>query len=96
MDRPWFQFYDEGIPRTLDLSVPDITVPDFLSSTAQQHPKQIATVFMGARLNYQRLHQKVKRLAGALHALGIQKGDRVGIILPNCPQMVISYYAVLS
>ena len=96
MDRPWFEFFDEGVPRTLALPIPDLVIPDFLAQAAQKYPKQTATIFMGARLNYQQLYHKVQHLAGALHQLGIEKGDRVGIILPNCPQMVISYYAVLS
>lgn len=96
MHRPWFKFYDEGVPATLALSIPNLTIPDFLEQTAQRYPKQVATVFMGARITYRALQRKVRRLAGALHQLGIRKGDRVAVILPNCPQMVISYYAILS
>jgi len=95
MERPWFQFYDEGIPPTLDLQIPDLTVPDFLKQAVQKHPRQTATVFMGARLTYRKLYQKTQRLASALYQLGVRKGDRVAVILPNCPQMVISYYAIL-
>lgn len=93
MDRPWLKFYDEGVPHTLTPS--DITVPDYLRWAAENHPRQTATVFMGARLSYQDMLEQVQRLASALHELGIQKGDRVALLLPNCPQMVISYYATL-
>lgn len=96
MQRPWLKFYDEGIPTSLEMQIPDLTIPDFLEQTAQQYPRQTATVFMGARLSYQRLHKKVRGLAASLQKLGIGKGDRVGVILPNCPQMVISYYAILK
>jgi long-chain acyl-CoA synthetase len=50
---------------------------------------------MGARITYRQLLQKVKRMAGALVGLGIEPGDRVAIMLPNCPQTIIAYYATL-
>jgi long-chain acyl-CoA synthetase len=94
MDRPWFKFYDEGVSRTLE--VPPITVPDFLRESVQKYPSQVATVFMGARLTYHQLKKQVDRFAAALTDLGVGKGDRVSIMLPNCPQAVIAYYATLS
>jgi long-chain acyl-CoA synthetase len=94
MDRPWFKFYDEGVPHTLE--VPPITVPDFLRESAQKYPSQVATVFMGGRLTYRQLKEQVDRFAAALMDLGVGKGARVSIMLPNCPQAVIAYYATLS
>jgi long-chain acyl-CoA synthetase len=94
MDRPWFKFYDEGVPHTLE--VPPITVPDFLRESAQKYPSQVATVFMGARLTYRQLKERVDRFAAGLMDLGVRKGDRVSIMLPNCPQAIIAYYATLS
>jgi long-chain acyl-CoA synthetase len=94
MNRPWLKFYDEGVPHTLDY--PSITVPDFLRQSAQRFPSQIATIFLGARLTYSRLQAQVGRLAGQLYAMGVRKGDRVAIMLPNCPQTIIAYYATLS
>lgn len=94
MDRTWLRFYDDDVPRTL--TFPPITIPDILRQTAEQYPNQIATVFVGGRLTYKQLKQQIDRLAGGLSELGIRKGDRVAIMLPNCPQAVIAYYAVLS
>jgi long-chain acyl-CoA synthetase len=94
MDRPWFKFYDEGVPHTLE--VPPITVLHFLRESAQKYPSQVATVFMGARLTYRQLKEQVDRFAAALMDLGVGKGARVSIMLPNCPQAVIAYYATLS
>jgi long-chain acyl-CoA synthetase len=94
MNRPWLKFYDEDVPRSLEY--PSITVPDFLRQSAQSFPSQAATIFMGARLTYRDLQTQVDRLAGHLHALGVRKGDRVAIMLPNCPQTVIAYYATLA
>jgi long-chain acyl-CoA synthetase len=93
MDRPWLKFYDEGVPHALEPS--DKTVPDFLRWAAENYPRHTATAFMGARLTYRDLLDKVQRLASALRRFGINKGDRVAIILPNSPQLVIAYYATL-
>ncbi len=91
--KPWLSFYDDGVPHTLD--VPEMTIPEFLQQAAQNYPHHTATVFMGARLSYRELLTRVRQFAGALQALGIKKGDRVGIMLPNSPQIVIAYYATL-
>ncbi len=92
--RPWLKFYDEGVPQTLEAS--PLVVPDFLRHSAQNHPSQVATVFLGGRLTYRQLQEQVNRFATALAALGVKAGDRVAIMLPNCPQTIISYYATLS
>ncbi len=94
MAKPWLKFYDTEVPEQLD--VPAITIPDLLKQAAEQYPQQTACVFMGARLNYHTLKEQVDRLAAGLHALGIGRGDRVAIMLPNCPQTLIAYYATLS
>jgi long-chain acyl-CoA synthetase len=94
MERPWLRFYDEGVGNTLDL--PSTTVPDLLRESAGCFPSQVATIFLGAHLTYRRLQEQVDRLAAALAGLGVAKGERVAIMLPNCPQAVIAYYAALS
>ncbi len=94
MDCPWLRFYDEGVPPTIE--VPPITVPDFLHQAALRFPSQVATLFLGARLTYRGLQVQVDCLAGQLHKLGVRKGDRVAIMLPNCPQTIIAYYATLT
>ena len=94
MKRPWLEFYDDGVPHTLEY--PSITVPEYLHHSAQRYPSQVATVFLGSRLTYRQLKAQVDHLAGQLHQMGVRKGDRVAIMLPNCPQMVIAYYATLS
>ncbi|MFQ6015575.1 MAG: long-chain fatty acid--CoA ligase [Anaerolineae bacterium] len=93
-DRPWFRFYDEGVPHTLE--VPLLTVPDFLRRSAEKYPSQVATIFLGGRLTYSQLQEQADRLANALADLGVKQGDRVAIMLPNCPQAIMAYYAILS
>ncbi len=94
MSRPWLKFYDADV--AAELVIPPLTIPDMLKNAAAEYPLQTACVFMGARMNYGQLKQQVDKLAAALHALGIGPGDRVAIVLPNCPQAIIAYYATLS
>jgi len=94
MDRRWFKFYDDGVPHSL--TYPPITVPDFLRCSAERYPHQVATVFFGARLTYRELKDQVDRFAAGLADLGVNRGDRVAILLPNCPQTIVAYYATLS
>jgi long-chain acyl-CoA synthetase len=94
MDCPWLRFYDEGVPPTIE--VPPITVPEFLRQAARRFPSQVATLFLGARLTYRQLQTQADCLAGQLHKLGVSQGDRVAIMLPNCPQAIIAYYATLA
>ncbi|MDX1520120.1 MAG: long-chain fatty acid--CoA ligase, partial [Anaerolineae bacterium] len=65
-------------------------------NATDKYPNQTVTVFLNARLTYAQLKKDVDKLAASLHDLGVRKGDRVAIMLPNCPQTVIAYYAVLS
>ncbi|MCS7259928.1 MAG: long-chain fatty acid--CoA ligase [Anaerolineae bacterium] len=94
LQRPWLRFYDEDVPRTLTYD--PVTIPDFLRTSARRFPRHEALVFMGRRITYAQLHHMVERVAYALSQLGVRKGDRVAIMLPNCPQTVIAYYAALS
>ncbi|MBN1995727.1 MAG: long-chain fatty acid--CoA ligase [Anaerolineae bacterium] len=94
MPKPWLNFYDDEVPD--ELIIPSLTLPDLLRNAAEKYPHQTATIFMGARLNYRRLKAQVDQLAAGLHQLGVRKGDRVAIMLPNCPQAIIAYYAVVS
>src|SRR5689334_25141891 len=94
MDRPWYQHYDAQVPHTL--TYPDVPMHRLLEDTAHKLPQQTATVFFGARLTYAQLNAQANRLATALRNLGLEEGDRVALLLPNCPQFVIAYYATLK
>ena len=99
MDRPWLQHYDEGVPPTVE--IPDQPLDRFLADSARKHPDQVAMIFgarVGSRLldasiRYQQLEELVDRFAAALQGMGVGPGDRVAIMLPNCPQFVIAAYA---
>ncbi len=77
------------------LNYPEIAVPTFLEQTAARVPNRIAIIFSGMELTFGELKTLSDRFATALAAMGVQKGDRVAIHLPNCPQFAIAYYGVL-
>ncbi|GAB3966202.1 long-chain-fatty-acid--CoA ligase [Actinoallomurus acanthiterrae] len=92
-ERPWLRFYANGVPP--DVEVPDVPLTRLLDASADRFPGNRALEFLGRSMTYARLRDAVDRLATALARLGVRKGDRVAVILPNCPQEVIAFYAVL-
>ncbi len=68
----------------------------FLESAARQHPRHRAIIFYDHPMTYRELNEAADRFANALIQLGVKKGDRVGLLLPNSPQMVIAYYGALK
>jgi long-chain acyl-CoA synthetase len=93
-DRPWLDHYDEGAPYTI--AVPRLPLDHLLASTARRFPRRRALNFEGRRLTYSKLYRRAARFANALSSLGVQKGDRVMLILPNLPQLVIAFYGALK
>jgi len=91
--RPWLQAYPAEVPASL--SYPGEPLYNLLENAADRYPDKDATIFFGARLTYRDVRTQARRLAAGLHEIGVHKGDRVAIMLPNCPQAVIAYYGVL-
>jgi long-chain acyl-CoA synthetase len=99
--KPWLQYYDEGIPATIDY--PPVSLDRLLADSARKHPETPAIIFgarvgsriMDSMMRYQELDDAVNRFAAALQHLCVNRDDRVAIIMPNCPQFVISFYGVL-
>jgi long-chain acyl-CoA synthetase len=92
-EKVWLRHYPKAIPAKLQY--PDVPLTQFLVDAARDFPERDAIHFLGKRMTYGELLEETYRLANALKALGVQKGERVGIMLPNSPQAVISYYAAL-
>jgi long-chain acyl-CoA synthetase len=92
--RPWFKFYSKGTPRSVP--IPPRPLHEFLESAAEWLPKRTATIFSGQRLTYRRLNERANQFAHVLHGLGIQPGDRVMLLLPNMPELIIAYYGTLK
>jgi len=93
VDKPWLKKYEPQIPASL--AYPDKTLSQILADTACRFPDRTATIFFKAKLTYRELDNLVSRCAAGLQRLGIKKGDRVAILIPNSPQYVMAYYAIL-
>jgi long-chain acyl-CoA synthetase len=93
-EKPWLKFYEPHVPEHIDY--PQITIPAAMEETARKHPDHTIIIFKGAKITYREHLEAVNRFAAALQELGVQKGDRVAIHLPNCPQFLIAYGAVLA
>ncbi|MRG88388.1 long-chain-fatty-acid--CoA ligase [Salinibacillus xinjiangensis] len=89
----WHQHYPADIPHSIDYDKKPLH--EFLHETADKHPDLKALHFMGKELTFRQLLDQTKKLASYLQDLGLKKGDRVAIMLPNSPQSVIGYYAAL-
>lgn len=99
MEKLWTKHYDEGVPATIDY--PAVALDRLLTDAAAKHRDHTAIVFgamvgsrlLDAKLTYGQLNELVDRFATGLQQMGVAKGDRVAIMLPNCPQFVIAAYA---
>jgi len=92
--KPWLKFYDPGVPETI--KYPQIPLQQLLHVAAASMPHKASTNFFGSELTFRQIRGSMLRMANALIGLGVKKGDRVALALPNCPQYVIAYYGVLS
>ena len=93
-NRPWQRHYDYNVPLTI--RYPRIAAHYFLDIPAGNFPDKPATNFYGTEITFWDLKQQVLRMANALGEMGVKKGDRIGVHLPNCPQYIIAYYAALN
>jgi long-chain acyl-CoA synthetase len=100
-EKLWFKFYDEHVPVSIDY--PSVPLDQLLVESAAKHPNHPAVIF-GARvgkrimdraMNYRELDESVDRFAAALQRMGVEPGDRVAIIMPNCTQFVITFFGIL-
>ena len=103
MEKPWLSFYEPEGPRSIDY--PREPLHEMLERTTQKYPDKIAVklilrylgpVRLGGTMTYRELLENVNRFAAALHALGVRKGDRVAIMLPNLPQFVTAFFSALK
>lgn len=92
--KPWHNYYDYNVPTTI--RYPRVAAHELLDLPTGAYPDKAALIFFGSEMTFYELRQESRRFANALAGLGIQKGDRVGVHLPNCPQYMIAYFAILS
>lgn len=92
--RPWLPHYDKGVPQTIEY--PQVPLFYFLEESARKYPDKACTIFKGAVISFKEMSAITDRVAAALVAMGVKKGDRVGIFMPNTPQFVMAYFGILK
>ena len=91
--RPWLASYAEGVPHDVDAA--DGSLYDLIRASVEQYPDNVALEFFERTTTYAELGAEIERVAEGLRLLGVQKGDTVALVLPNCPQHIVAFYAVL-
>ena len=91
--KPWLRSYAPGVPH--ELPAPEGSLYDLIHATVEEYPDRPALEFFGRVTTYAELGEQIERAAEGLRELGVQPGDPVAIVLPNCPQHIVAFYAVL-
>jgi len=91
--KPWVAHYDPGVAESV-APYPDKTLVDYLSELARHHGDKPALLFKGASMSYGALESQSNACAAAFAALGVRSGDRVALLLPNCPQFFVAEFGV--
>ncbi len=94
MQRPWLQFYDSHVPPHIEY--PDILLQQFLDDAADKYPDRIGVFFFGGKVNFAELRAMANGFAHALREIGLERGDRLGLLLPNMPQTIVSAFGALK
>src|SRR5438874_10771010 len=91
--RSWTRHYDPGVPASL--VYPAVSLQAILDDAAESHPSATATIFFNRKRSYKSISDAAWRFANGLRRLGVVKGDRVALVLPNSPQFVVAFYGAL-
>ncbi len=92
--RPWLERYDEGVPHHVEY--PQVPLYHFVEEAARKYPDHIAMIIKGGKVTYREFNAQSDRMAAALANMGVKKGDRVAILMANCPQFLIAYFGILK
>ncbi len=93
-NKPWLANYDKGVPQTIEY--PKVPLFHFLEEAARKYPDRACTIFKGAVISYRDVNKMADSIAAALVDMGVKKGDRVGMFMPNIPQFVPAYFGILK
>ena len=91
--RPWLKNYSPGV--AVDVHLSETSLSHLIDDAVREVPHKVALEFFGATTTYAELGSQIDRAAEGLRLAGVQAGDRVALILPNCPQHIIAFYAIL-
>ncbi|MEM2688806.1 MAG: long-chain fatty acid--CoA ligase [Candidatus Bathyarchaeia archaeon] len=92
--KPWYKFWPQGVRKHIDY--PEVPLFEFLRSSAKKYPDKTAIIYFDKKITYKELDVLSDKFTTALVDLGVKKGDRVAIYVPNIPQFIISYYGALK
>jgi len=93
IDRPWLASWPAGVPKSIDY--PDISVDELLRRAAKKYANRPAISFYGKSISYGELDQAADRFAAGLRKIGVRRGDRVSLVLPNTPHFIVAFFGVL-
>ena len=91
--RPWIASYATGVPE--EVEAPTGSLYDLVAASAAEFGENVALEFFGRTTTYAEMLEQIDRAAEGLRLLGVQKGDPVALVLPNCPQHIVAFYAIL-
>ena len=94
MEKPWLKHVVPGNPK--EVKIPLISIPQLLDKSIAEYPNHTAMTFFGKTFTYKELNNNIQKVAKALTKKGVGKGDRIAIMLPNCPQYPMSFYGILT
>src|SRR5690625_2651513 len=92
-NHPWVQHYQPGV--SAEIEIPDTSLVEMCQSAVAAGDESVALQFFGRQTTYRQLGDEIARAAEGLRRLGVKAGDRVALILPNCPQHVVAFYAAV-
>ncbi len=93
LERPWHKHWPQGVPKSIDY--PDLPVQSLLRQAARQHAGRVAVSFYGKEISYRELDDAADRFAAGLRKIGVRPGDRVSLMLPNTPHLVVGFFGTL-
>ena len=96
LEKLWKQNWPEDLPRTPDYPFGEILMTDYLRKRAETSPDRPCVIFYGREMTFGQLNTYSDKFAAYLAGKGLQKGDRVAVLMPNCPQFLIAFYGILK
>ncbi len=94
LPKPWLKFYPPGVSQ--EFEIPRVSVQSILLEKAKKYPNSIALEFQGAKISYTKLNELSNQFANGLSSLGLKKGSKIALVLPNLPQFVICFWGALK
>ncbi|MEM0373668.1 MAG: long-chain fatty acid--CoA ligase [Sulfolobaceae archaeon] len=92
-DRPWFKYWPPGVPRKLDY--PRVPLFNIVEVSATRYPDKDSIIYYGRKISYKELWESINKFATFVNEIGVKKGDRVALFMPNTPQWIIAYFGTL-